>query len=264
MTHNFVLWIGITGQKRSWLEQIDGYAMITNQLSKIYSNILLVIDGATSAIEPSDTIKNMISEDTIIYDAIVQKLNSNISVLNLIGEIYEKKLQIAMQADLFIVNSGTGGIIPIKFCKNCLTIVHSNTRFMNFKTEEERVVLLDKKYILPLKLNLDRDKIDYHIHWESIYNTIIDILNKTKGTKIKNIQVPSLELFIDKERKEPFRELDNIIKNEHESADILKTVALAFEKSGDLQTAIIIMQKAFELQPERLDIENKIKDYKSW
>ncbi|MFZ2725056.1 MAG: hypothetical protein WAX77_02260, partial [Methylococcaceae bacterium] len=47
-----IVWIGVEGQKRCWLEQVEGYAYILTQLLKKYPNLGVVFDGWTLALTP--------------------------------------------------------------------------------------------------------------------------------------------------------------------------------------------------------------------
>ena len=42
------LWFGITGQKRSWLEQVDGCVSLVKEVLKYYTSLTLIIDGWTA------------------------------------------------------------------------------------------------------------------------------------------------------------------------------------------------------------------------
>ena len=70
--------------------------------------------------------------------------------------------------------------------------------------------------------------------------------------------------FIVKNLKLPknFEQLKQNLEGEQESADILREVALAFEESGDIQTALKVMQQACILRPEGPAIKQKVNTYK--
>ncbi len=59
-----------------------------------------------------------------------------------------------------------------------------------------------------------------------------------------------------------FRNLNNKIKPDSEAADILRDTAYAFEESGDIITALKLMQKAHILRPSGEVIKGKLNDYK--
>ena len=46
------------------------------------------------------------------------------------------------------------------------------------------------------------------------------------------------------------------------SPDILREIALAFEKDGNTKTALLIMEKALELRPNGPFIKKKVEEYK--
>jgi hypothetical protein len=58
-----------------------------------------------------------------------------------------------------------------------------------------------------------------------------------------------------------FENLDKKINKQDQSADILREVAVSFEKSGDIQTALAIMKKALEIRPNGSFIKKKVTEY---
>ena len=48
-----LVWVGITGQKRCWLEQISGTVHILNKLYEYYPNLGVIFDGWTPSLECS-------------------------------------------------------------------------------------------------------------------------------------------------------------------------------------------------------------------
>jgi hypothetical protein len=57
--------------------------------------------------------------------------------------------------------------------------------------------------------------------------------------------------------------LERKITPEYKAPDILREVAFAFEQSGDISTALTIMQKALELRPTGPTIKQKVKEYQA-
>ena len=74
--HMMSIWIGITGQKRSWQEQIEGYAGILNKLLEEYNGLTVIIDGMTATY--GQVINN--SEDSYVCEEIKSRLNRQINI----------------------------------------------------------------------------------------------------------------------------------------------------------------------------------------
>ncbi len=268
--NNLILWFGITGQKRSWLQQIEGCIGIVDNLlkDKHFSYIKLYIDGMTSP--ENISIDN--SEDNDVFEIIFLYLKDKCEIISLIGKDYKSKIQICRQVDLFIANSGTGCLVPLRFC-NKNGVLHGNTLYSNFDVDNRDMVKVAKNiYTLDVVNPEVRgiDKVSYHIPWQHIFNLAIDVLNRTKGTSIKCLAVPALEEIVLKweiEKKvesesKSFKYLKNRITPEYKPADILRDIAIAFEMDGDIEMAKEIMYKAYILRPTGSAIKKKLDMYK--
>jgi len=263
------LWYGITGQKRSWLEQIEGCENIVLKLLEYYPKIELIIDGMTAT--EGEVIKN--EEDEKVYSQIAKKLEGKCKITSLIGKDYRHKIQVCSTTDIFIANAGTGCIVPLRFCKKA-GVLHSNSKLMTFRdTYPDTIKFFDKKYEIDVPdPKMERgDFCSYHIPWQHIFNLASEVLNQTKGTNIKLLDVPLVKEIAKEYKLQeleknkfiiPFENIKNKIKANSQSADILREVALAFEKSGDITTAKTIMQKALMLRPNGPFIKKKLEEYK--
>ncbi len=80
---------------------------------------------------------------------------------------------------------------------------------------------------------------------------LVNILDKNKDTKP----------FLAKEKLNEFASLNSKLSADSHSADILREVAFAFEESGDIQTALKLMQQALILRPSGPLIKQKIEEY---
>lgn len=113
---DFKLWVGITGQKRSWLEQVEGSIKIINYIAEKYENPCIVIDGWTSVLHESMTDSLEIENDMKIFRKISEGVRSNVQILNLIGESILKKIYVASHVDFFVSNALTGSINVARIC----------------------------------------------------------------------------------------------------------------------------------------------------
>jgi hypothetical protein len=128
---DFVLWIGVTGQKRSWCEQVVGYANIINYFHDKYKSMTVIIDGWTSYTGGSGTNQ----DDITVFDEIKSLINPSVNVISVINLEYKTKIGYAKNIDLFISNAGGGAIVPLKIC-NKKGVVHSNGGFNPFNIKD--------------------------------------------------------------------------------------------------------------------------------
>ncbi|WP_128082424.1 hypothetical protein [Halomonas sp. KX33721] len=264
------IWYGITGQKRSWLQQVDGAENIIKKLLPHFNEIELYVDGMTAS--EGNTIRN--ADDEAVLKKIENRLEGQCRIQSLIGQDYRHKVRVCSTVDLFIANAGTGCMVPLRFCKKPGTL-HSNTRFFTFPDSyPETIKKSDKKYVIDVQIE-GKERADlssYHIPWQHIFNLTAEVLNKIKGTNIKPLEVPPVEevaKHYDKQQKAQkqklmaFTAIENRVKPTHKSPDILREVALSFEQSGDIETALKIMQKALELRPSGPFIKRKVLEYQA-
>ena len=135
------LWFGISGQKRIWLEQEDCLPILIQKLSPWFNSFTIYIDGFTryedSRLMPVVNSKlDPVNEDLEVFKSIQSKLSkfSNVSLVNLIGQTYRKKIQYCECVDFFIANAGAGQLVPHRFCRKP-GILHSNQKHGIFPTE---------------------------------------------------------------------------------------------------------------------------------
>lgn len=111
LDESFVLWLGITGQKRSWIEQIEGYALIISTYNRIFPRLTVIIDGWT---QPNSQSTQITVEDLSIAISIIDRVStySEIKVIVAIDMDYKQKIRLCDKVNLFIANHGSGCIIP--------------------------------------------------------------------------------------------------------------------------------------------------------
>lgn len=152
-----LVWIGIEGQKRCWLEQVEGYAFILNRLAKKYPRLGVVIDGWTMPFTPSEKSLVQVENDRLVAGKILKLLDGDVKWVSLIGETSNTKIFVGAKVDFFICNFSSGSLhisrllgkpgfchLGAEFSEFCLrteTNVHPN----------RHVYLLPKKYVLDKK-----------------------------------------------------------------------------------------------------------------
>lgn len=111
MTASYPLvWIGVEGQKRCWLEQVEGYAYILNELSGKYPKLGVVFDGWTLPLKSTIRSKIEARKDQFIVDKIIKRLNPAIKTFSVVGKNSHTKLHIGNKIDFFITNFSSGSL----------------------------------------------------------------------------------------------------------------------------------------------------------
>jgi hypothetical protein len=153
---DFILWIGITGQKRSWVEQVEGYVQIINQLSVYFENLVVYVDGYTAEFDRPPPVL-AIKEDLEIFHKICDKVGKSVSMVSLIGETYTQKISYCNTVDAFLANGGNGSFVPLRVCKKA-GLIHSNSKLLTFRDlYGDHVKFVDKSEIVDVKLSDDPD-----------------------------------------------------------------------------------------------------------
>ncbi|WP_156940883.1 tetratricopeptide repeat protein [Halomonas halodenitrificans] len=264
------LWYGITGQKRSWLQQVEGIENIVKGLLPHFNGIELYVDGMTAP--EGQVIQN--TDDEAVFAQITKRLKGKCTIHSLIGQDYRHKIQICSTVDMFIANAGTGCMVPLRFCKKP-GVLHSNTKLFTFPDDyPDTIKRFNKKYVIDVfeEGKKRSDFASYHIPWQHIFNLTVEVLNQTKNTNILSLEVPPVDEVAKayeaqeqarKKKLMAFAALENRVKPTYKSPDILREVALSFEHSGDIETALKIMQKALELRPTGPLIKKKVIEYQA-
>lgn len=265
------IWFGITGQKRSWLEQIEGCINIIKKLRPCFEGVVLYIDGMT-AVQGEKVVNE---EDDAVYRGIKKGLIEveGVEVHSLVGWDYREKIVCCDTVDIFIANAGTGCLVPLRFVRKP-GVLHSNNKLFAFPDEyPDSVKEVHKSYVIDV-VNGESDAamhVSYHIPWQHIFNLAAELLNEIKGTEITSLDVPPVvdikkaydkEMQAQEEIRSYFQLLENSIKRDPSSPSILRDVAFAFEKAGDIHTAMKIMEKAQLLRPQGPVIKRKLDEYR--
>ena len=110
-----VIWWGVTGQKRAWVEQIEGSAFVLNSLYKDRGNLHVVFDGWTSPIDPGETDAREIKNDEAVIERIKELLDPGIVVSSIVGAGSLTKVSMALHCDAFVANYSTGSMHVSRF-----------------------------------------------------------------------------------------------------------------------------------------------------
>lgn len=243
------LWIGTSGIKRSWIEQINGYTEIILRLAKNHDEVEVLVDGMTSF----NGQKRIDQSEQKIYfqiQEIIKEHNVNVTLKSLIGKDYREKINSAKDIDFYISMDGAGLIVPLYFLRKP-GVTHGTHVLNNYsKIYSKSNIYVDRSYVTAIKKdNKNSAQTSYSIPWEAIYNCLVDLNIFEKKLPIPEKQTTLTFLNFD-------------LLKPYQSADILREVALKFEIIKDYDTAKKIMDLALEQRPTGKFIYKKCQEYK--
>ena len=114
-SYGLVIWVGISTQKRAWLNQKDALVSLLTRLYKRNPNTCVVFDGMTADIF-ADTADASFSDDAAAVADIVADLPAGLASLSLVGCGSTEKIFVASKCHFFVANYSTGSIFPARFC----------------------------------------------------------------------------------------------------------------------------------------------------
>ncbi|HEB7537164.1 TPA: hypothetical protein RZH67_001695, partial [Campylobacter coli] len=221
--YDLIIWLGLPGEKREWLEQADGSAEILKHFSKYFKKIKVYIDGMTAY----DGERKGFPKNKVLFDKVVnttrklflEEYNKNIvftfeelqesindSIANegrfivfksLAGYDYRTKICYCNDCDIAIGDAGTTALVPFEFCAKSGVIIFGHpfegqvARFHSF----HQVKLISKDYLITKDIN--RWSMNYHIPPQHIYNLAAEVLEELSVAgklKIKNLEMHRLEV----------------------------------------------------------------------
>ncbi|WP_153186214.1 hypothetical protein, partial [Campylobacter jejuni] len=230
------LWFTICSEKRYWLDQVHGYVNIIKEFLKYYTNIRVFLDGITS--KEDLTIEYV--QDYCIYERICLLLKDvdkdKCIIQPLIGVDYKTKICYGSKIDCFVAVSGTASIVPYRICKKHGLII-SNSILRNLDNANDKF-LPDANMIIDQIEPKDAFLKNFHISWEYIFNTMIDILDDKNIEKIKQ---PSNEEVVLRYIANRCKELNRDKKWEELILDLI----LIFEGSNHLDIAFLLANEFY-------------------
>lgn len=109
------IWVGITSQKRRWIEQTESIAAMIDLLSDNGIPFEIVFDGWTSPITPTSSDSINIESDNKIVDDIIKLSKSDFKYFSVVGELAEFKVSMSGSCDFYITNFASGSIFVSRF-----------------------------------------------------------------------------------------------------------------------------------------------------
>ncbi|WP_319781509.1 hypothetical protein [Oceanisphaera sp. IT1-181] len=269
--NGIIIWIGITSQKRIWLNQESSIVSLLNALADTIENITVFFDGWTSCLEQSNTDIENTRNDLSIYHSIDEQLDSRINTTSLIGMTSAEKIAYGSIVDVFIANHSAGSLHISRLCKKS-GISHINTAMEHeFQWHYDTELLPSKciKNILDNKKNtIGAIGVDYIVDFKCLSKTFINkliSLGLISSTELveKFISRSLLNYEKIKSAQKNISAFSSLkITPESKAPDLLRDIAIAFEKSNDIKTAYEIMKVAKQLRPAGGYINKKLIEYK--
>lgn len=165
-----VIWIGITGQKREWVEQIEGAVEAIKYFKYRYSRPFFIFDGWTSSIYSRDKNNKQVREDLDVVKSIVESLKQQgitIRSFSVVGLMSKEKVEIAKAVDFFVCNHGSGSLHVSRFAKKH-GVTHLSNTFHKSHGEETihyNALKVPDEYVVDISDETNRrpDFINYSI-----------------------------------------------------------------------------------------------------
>lgn len=184
------IWFGVTGQKRKWLEQVEGCVNIVSIFSRYYKVVKVYIDGMTAM--QGEEIVNI--QDNAVFTDIAKGLSSvsNVDLVSLIGMDFRDKVASCSTVDFFISNAGAGCIVPLRLAKKP-GVLHSNTKLFAFPDEYPQCVkITHDSYVEDVggEGDISAMHLSYNIPWQHVFNLSAEVVNEVKDAGIKKLKVP--------------------------------------------------------------------------
>ncbi|ECQ7086498.1 TPA: hypothetical protein ACHDRY_001226 [Campylobacter jejuni] len=230
--YDLIVWLGLPGERRAWIEQIEGFAKILKCLNIYFKKIKIYIDGITAY----DGERQKSPDNEVLFNKVVNATRKlflqeygkniiftfeefqnlmNISIKDeekiivfksLAGYDYRTKICYCNDCDIAISDGGTTTTVPfiflkkpgVIFCGN-LSHIHLAYSILNNrrlqKVTNERMFIKKDRYSYP--------NFDYHMSFEYIYNLAAEVLEelsaagklKVKNLKMHRLDVPPVELI---------------------------------------------------------------------
>lgn len=111
---DLVIWVGISQQKRAWLNQKEALIETILRLSGRYKRLSVIFDGMTTDVFGSTDDKNF-TEDARVVAEIVDCLPPLVTCYTLVGCGSLEKIYAASKSHFFISNYSTGSMYPARF-----------------------------------------------------------------------------------------------------------------------------------------------------
>ena len=185
------LWIGISDFKRSWKQQVEGFASLIGWLHAHVPDLEVVFDGMTA---PAGLRVESPSE-TAVVDAIRALLPAPVRVTSLVGMDYPGKIRVGRRVDAFVCDAGTAALVPLRFCGKP-GVMFSNGHIHSFPDRyAQPVAMLERRLVVPDGDTTAREAQfkSVHIFWKDVGAALVEVLNAAQSRALPPLPVPASE-----------------------------------------------------------------------
>lgn len=176
-----LVWIGITGQKRSWIEQVEGTAKLLNSMHERYPKLGVVFDGWTPPLTISDYHRKEIRNDDNIIRSILKKLNwntrQNVGILTGLPSL--EKIRVGLIVDAWLGNYTSGSQNVARICGKPgvghmgVRMAASKHQHIHHCTREISIEFI-KDISDP---STPTGYVNYSIPWQSLYKPLLEVID---------------------------------------------------------------------------------------
>ena len=192
-----LIWVGVTGQKRCWIEQVEGSAELLNHLYQQYPKLGIIFDGWTPPLTSSDYHRDEMRNDNKIIRKIIRKLNfktrKNISIIA--GLTLLDKIRVGLEADVFLTNYTSGSLAIARICGRP-GVGHMGRRMMASKHQHihHHTREPDPQFVRDVSAaSTATGYVNYSIPWQALYNELEVILEEQSllpAHQAKRLMIP--------------------------------------------------------------------------
>lgn len=180
-----LIWVGITGQKRSWVEQVEGTAALLNALQQQFPRLGVIFDGWTPPLHSSDYHRGEARNDDRVIRRILKRLSFNTRgrVGVVAGLPLLEKVRVGLGVDAFVANYTTGSLNVARICARP-GVGHMGQRMAESKHQH----IHHHTREVPAELVRDVSDsstptgyVNYSLPWQALRDELIKVLNEAKS-----------------------------------------------------------------------------------
>jgi hypothetical protein len=177
--NTLVFWVSISVEKRCWLEQEEGIISIVKLLQNNFENIVLIVDGMTSALNAHNIPPQILKSENLIFDNLERDL-PGVTCISLIGHCMPEKISYASAVNIFLTSYGTDSLYV-----SCIN-EKKGVVYAPPSIRDQRLLHVHKNVIeIPddkIKEINPEDKpwheVNVSIDWRDVYNCLKEALNE--------------------------------------------------------------------------------------
>jgi hypothetical protein len=187
-----LIWVGITGQKRCWVEQVEGTAALLNSLQQEYPRLGVIFDGWTPPLTSSDDHRREARKDDRVIRRILKRLTfkSRNRVGVIVGLPLLEKVRVGLGVDAFVANYTTGSLNVARICARP-GVGHMGQRMAASKHQHIHHLTreIDPQLVHDVVELSDTStpawSVSYSLPWQAVYSQLTKVLNEAMDLREK-------------------------------------------------------------------------------